>query len=264
MTIERECRREMPGYDGPRSDGGGSADGRRLGRSCTDDPRPLDVRIPPANRSHAREETPTAIATIDIERDPRPVTVAEPGRAADDELMRRVRSGDERAFRELFARYAPVAHGLAHRLVRQAQLAEEIVQEAFLSVWRTPERYDGSRGSVRSWLLGAVHNRAVDAVRREESQRRRADQAAGALDVVATDPADDLVLAIDRPREQRLVREALADLPAEQRDVISKMYFDGLSQTQIAERTGVPLGTVKSRTLLGMRRLRSSLGDLER
>jgi RNA polymerase sigma-70 factor, ECF subfamily len=182
----------------------------------------------------------------------------------DDELLRLMRSGDEAAFRELFARHAPVAHALAHRLVRQAHLAEEIVQEAFLAVWRSPERYERSKGSVRAWLMGAVHNRAVDVVRREQSQRRRADQAATTLQIVVDDPSDDLAAEIDRPREQQLVRQALDGLPEEQRDVIASMYFDGLTQTQIAERSGLPLGTVKSRSLLAMRRLRAALGDLER
>ena len=186
-----------------------------------------------------------------------------PTDADDDELVRRVRSGDGEAFGALFAKYANVANALAHRMVRQAQLAEEIVQETFLAVWRSPERYEPSRGSVRSWLMAAVHHRAVDVVRREESQRRRAGQAAGRLDVV-DDPVDELVVAIDRPHDQRVVRQALAELPEEQRDVLAKMYFDGLTQTQIAQRTGTPLGTVKSRTLLGMRRLRTILGESER
>jgi RNA polymerase sigma-70 factor (ECF subfamily) len=188
---------------------------------------------------------------------------AEPASASDDELMDRVRSGDEGAFRELFSRHAAVAHALAHRLVREAHLAEEIVQEAFLAIWRSPERFDRSKGSVRSWLMSTVHNRGVDAIRREESQRRRADQAA-VVRLVVDDPTDDVAIAIDRPREQELVRKALDELPDEQRDVIAGMYFEGLTQSQIAARTGLPLGTVKSRTLLGMRRLRAFLGDLER
>jgi RNA polymerase sigma-70 factor (ECF subfamily) len=182
----------------------------------------------------------------------------------DDELLFLVRSRDEGAFRELFARHAPVAHALAHRLVRQAHLAEEIVQETFLAVWRSPERYDRSKGSVRAWLMGAVHNRAVDLVRREQSQRRRADQVATTLRVVVDDPSEDLAAELDRPREQELVRKALEGLPEEQRVVIASMYFDGLTQTQIAERSGLPLGTVKSRSLLAMRRLRAILGNLER
>jgi RNA polymerase sigma-70 factor, ECF subfamily len=187
---------------------------------------------------------------------------AEPAGTPDEALLLRVGRGDERAFRELFARYASVAHALAFRLVRQAQVAEEIVQEAFLAVWRTPERYDPARGSVRSWLMGTVHHRAVDAVRREQAQRRRTDQAAALVPSVAEDPTDDVVSALDLPRERRLVRKALAGLPDEQRDVIQRMYFDGMSQSQIAERTGLPLGTVKSRALLAMRRLRTHLGEV--
>lgn len=191
-----------------------------------------------------------------------PMGSAEPAGTPDEALLLRVRAGDERAFRELFARYAPVAHALAFRLVRQAQVAEEIVQEAFLAVWRTPERFDPARGSVRSWLMGTVHHRAVDAVRREQAQRRRADQAAALVPRVAEDPTDDVLSALDLPRERRLVQKALARLPDEQRDVIKRMYFDGMSQSQIAERTGLPLGTVKSRTLLAMRRLRTHLGEV--
>ena len=187
---------------------------------------------------------------------------AETAGTADEALLLRVGAGDEGAFRELFARYTAVSHALAFRLVRQAQVAEEIVQEAFLAVWRTPERYDPARGSVRSWLMGTVHHRAVDAVRREQAQRRRTDQAAALAPRIAEDPIDDVVSALDLPRERRLVQKALAGLPDEQRDVIQRMYFDGMSQSQIAERTGLPLGTVKSRTLLAMRRLRSHLGEV--
>lgn len=188
----------------------------------------------------------------------------EPAGARDEDLLLRVGAGDDRAFRELFARYANVAHALAFRLVRQAQVSEEIVQEAFLSVWRSPERYDRTRGSVRAWLMGTVHHRAVDAVRREQAQRRRADQAAAMGQGVAEDLTDEVLSAIDLPRERHLVRRALAELPDEQRDVIQQMYFEGMSQSQIAERTGLPLGTVKSRTLLGMRRLRAHLGETTR
>jgi RNA polymerase sigma factor (sigma-70 family) len=190
------------------------------------------------------------------------VRSAEPAGAGDEDLLRRVGAGDDQAFRELFARHAALAHGLAFRLVRQAQVAEEIVQEAFLAVWRNPDRYDRTRGSVRSWLMGTVHHRAVDAVRREQAQRRRADRAASGLGSgIVEDPIDEVLAAIDLPRERRLVRKALGDLPEEQREVIQGMYFEGLSQSQIAERTGLPLGTVKSRTLLAMRRLRAHLWE---
>jgi RNA polymerase sigma-70 factor (ECF subfamily) len=184
--------------------------------------------------------------------------------ARDRDLLRRIERGDEDAFRTLFRRYAGTALALARRIVRQGFLAEEIVQEAFLSVWRRPGAYDEARGSVRAWLMGTVHHRAVDAVRREESQRRRAAEAVVELPDPGEDPGVAVVEAVGLPEERRAVRGALEDLPAEQRQVIELMYFQGLSQSKIAERLSLPLGTVKSRTLLGMRRLRASLAELER
>ena len=185
--------------------------------------------------------------------------------AQDQELVARLRAGDEEAFRALFDGYASTAKALALRIVRQTHLAEEIVQEVFLAVWRNPYGYDGARGSVRSWLMGMVHHRAVDAVRREEAHRRRADSlAAENRDETTVDHADDVVEAIGRPEERRVVRAALDELSPEQREVLELMYFDGLTQTQVADKTGLPLGTVKSRTLLGMRRMRTSLGGWER
>lgn len=184
--------------------------------------------------------------------------------ARDRDLVSRVGRGDEEAFRRLFDRYAPAANALALRVVRQAHLAEEIVQESFMSVWRNPEGYDRARGSVRAWLMGTVHHRAVDLVRREEAHRRRAEAAIADLGPGPADPADEVAEDLDRPGERLAVRAALEELPEEQREVIRRMYFDGLSQSQIAAATGLPLGTVKSRTLLAMRRLRSVLGRPER
>jgi RNA polymerase sigma factor (sigma-70 family) len=109
-----------------------------------------------------------------------------------------------------------------------------------------------------------VHHRAVDAVRREESQRRRAEDAQASDVLAVEDPADAVVAQLGLPEERRAVRAALGDLPFEQRQVIELMYFDGLSQSKVSERLGLPLGTVKSRTLLGMRRLRSALIEVER
>lgn len=184
--------------------------------------------------------------------------------SADLRLVMAIGAGDEEAFRGLFRRYAPAAAALARRVVRQQQLAEEIVQEAFMAIWRNPGAYDAERGSVRAWLMGMVHHRAVDAVRREEAHRRRADEAIGSMRDEVSDHAEEVVGEVGRPEERRQVRAALDDLPPEQRQVLSLMYFDGLTQTQIAEREGLPLGTVKSRTLLGMRRMRVALGDLQR
>lgn len=184
--------------------------------------------------------------------------------APDRELMARLSRGDEDAFRRLFQRYAPTAKALALRVTRRSHLAEEIVQEAFMAVWRDPDAYDDQRGSVKSWLMATVHHRAVDLVRREEAHRRRAEATIPEAAEEQADHADDVVQRLGLSEERRVVRAALADLPVEQRDVLEAMYFDGLSQSQIAERTGIPLGTVKSRTLLGMRRMRDALAEAER
>ena len=182
--------------------------------------------------------------------------------ARDRQLVRRIEGGDEEAFRSLFAAYGPSAMALAARVLRQAHLAEEIVQEAFLSLWMSPGLYDERRGSVKAWLMTMVHHRAVDAVRREEAQRRRADESVAGLREATDDPSEDVVEAVAAPAERAAIRAALDALPAEQREVLELMYFDGLSQTQVAERTGAPLGTVKSRALLGMRRMRGALERL--
>lgn len=195
--------------------------------------------------------------------DPRPaVGTLDLAEARDRDLVARVGRGDADAFRSLFDRYAPIANALALRVVRQTHLAEEIVQEAFMAVWRNPNGYDPSRGSVRAWLMGTVHHRAVDLVRREEAHRRRAEAAIPGAAEELEDHADEVAGAMDRPAERLAVRAALRGIPEEQRDVIRLMYFEGLTQSQIAEATGLPLGTVKSRALLGMRRLRTTLGGL--
>jgi RNA polymerase sigma-70 factor (ECF subfamily) len=192
------------------------------------------------------------------------VGISELGDAQDRDLVARIADGDEDAFRGLFTRYAPTAKALAVRVIRQSNLAEEIVQEALLAVWKNPEGYDPGRGSVKSWFLTMVHHRAVDAVRREESQRRRADEITLELGGAVEDHSQVVADAVDLPDLRRAVRSALRDLPDEQRKVLELMYFDGLSQSQVAERTGIALGTVKSRSLLGMRKMRATLEGLER
>ena len=187
----------------------------------------------------------------------------DPPEARDAELLRAVSAGEEEAFRSLFRRYGPNAMAVAQRIVRQRFLAEEIVQEVFLSVWREPQAYEERRGAFRSWLMAMVHHRAVDAVRREETQRRRAEELVGIESGWEEDPADRVAEEVDLPQERRAVRAAMNELPVEQREVVELMYFGGLSQSAIAERLSVPLGTVKSRTLLAMRKLRSALEEPE-
>jgi RNA polymerase sigma-70 factor (ECF subfamily) len=201
---------------------------------------------------------PVGVRTLDLR-----LAVAGNGELDDVVLLRRVRAGDEAAFRSLFRRYAALAKGLALRVVNQPFLAEEIVQEAFLALWRQPDAFREERGSFRSWLLSTVHHRAVDTVRREEAQRRRREEQE-ATGPVAEDFADSLAEADAVRRSGERVRAALEDLPDEQRRVLEMMYFEGKTQARVADELGLPLGTVKSRTLLGMRRLRSMLVEVER
>ena len=145
------------------------------------------------------------------------VAVRDMDDARDRELLRRVRDGDPtgEAFRTLFRRNAGVAKAVALRITRSDPLAEEAVQEAFLQLWRSPERYDQARSTVRRWLLTMVHGRAVDLVRREQAHRRRVEGAAASIEV-EPDHADEVATTIDRPGEQEAVRAALAVLPDEQ------------------------------------------------
>ena len=175
--------------------------------------------------------------------------------ARDRDLVRRVIAKDEEAFRSLFRRYAPMAKALALRVVRQSFVAEEIVQEAFLALWRNPGAFREDRGSFRAWMLSTVHHRAVDAVRREEAWRRRSrEQDPDAM--VTEDVGATVAEELDQAAMRREIRAALDQLPAEQRQVLEMMYFEAKTQSMIAEELDLPLGTVKSRTLLGMRRLR--------
>jgi len=181
--------------------------------------------------------------------------------ARDRDLVRHVIQGDEEAFRDLFRRYGPMAKSLAARVVRQNFMAEEIVQEAFLSLWRSPDAYREERGTVRSWLLSTVHHRAVDLVRREEAHRRRSQ--GGESESLQEDVGEQVVEDTDLAESRVRVRAALEEIPAEQRQVLELMYFEGKTQSVIAEELALPLGTVKSRTLLGMRRLRTLLVNVE-
>ena len=173
--------------------------------------------------------------------------------------MALVYEGDTRAFEVIFDRHAAVAFSLAYRMCGRRPLAEEIVQEAFMSLWRSTARYDRTRGSVRSWVLRVVHNRAIDAFRRElpsASHDVPDDRMSEVLP--ARERTDE---EVERRTEARLVRTALQDLPRDQRQVIELAYFGGFSHAQIAAALGLPAGTVKGRMRLGLSKLRIALGE---
>ena len=171
----------------------------------------------------------------------------------DEQLLTEIARGDERALAELYDRFGRVAYGLALRVLRDRALAEDAVQDAFLAAWRTAAAFDPRRGKAQTWLLTLVHRRAVDLVRREE--RRRADQLDDAP--VSAGPSTEETAAV---REQRrAVQAALARLPPDQRHALELSYYGGLTQAELAERLGIPLGTVKSRVFAGLAALRELL-----
>jgi RNA polymerase sigma-70 factor (ECF subfamily) len=181
------------------------------------------------------------------------------GGVADEDLMGLVREGDARAFEVIFDRHGGAAFSLAYRMCGRRAMAEDVVQEAFLSLWRSGARYERARGSVRSWVLGVVHNRAIDALRRGIVREGRDVRDEGLAERLAAPERTDVEVA--RREEARAVRSALGELPVDQRRVIELAYFGGFTHSQIAEMLGLPVGTVKGRMRLGLTKMRMSLGD---
>ncbi len=178
---------------------------------------------------------------------------------ADEELMVLVGKGDAAAFEVIFDRHGSAAFSLAYRMCGQRPLAEEIVQESFLALWRSGDRYAEGRGSVRTWVLGVVRNRAIDTFRSQAAKQARDVSDEGLAERLAASEHTELDLI--RNEDGRQVRGALAELPAEQRQVIDLAYFGGFTHTEIAALLQLPPGTVKGRMRLGLSKLRLSLGD---
>jgi RNA polymerase sigma factor (sigma-70 family) len=194
----------------------------------------------------------------DVRLDP----VAVPGSSAapsDEELLAGLAAGRLEALDVLYERYKSMAYGIARRITADDALAEDVVQDAFLGAWRSAERYVAGRGSVRTWLLSIVHHRAIDAVRRRRPASELPEEADGGL-TPAPLTLPDVWGEVSGRLDQAHVHAALATLPGAQREALELAYFGGLSQTEIAERTGVPLGTVKSRVRLALVAMRRELG----
>ena len=175
----------------------------------------------------------------------------------DRELVHRLGAGDDTALEELYARYGGRCFALARRILNDPQLAEDVVQQVFLALWQG-SGYDPSRGAVSTWLLSVTHHKSVDSVRRESNRRGRLASEQVLLETAAAGhgPEDEAWAALRAER----TRDGLRGLPAEQREVLLLAYYGGYTQREIAEMTGLPLGTVKSRTLAAMRKLRDVLG----
>ena len=176
---------------------------------------------------------------------------------ADEEVMQLVQRGDPQAFELLYDRHGGAAYSLAYRIVGKQAAAEDVVQEALLSIWRSRRRYDPTRGSVRTWILGIVRNRAIDGLRRSSVHERRRET----LDVVEErfEASERTDVEVARREEARSVRGALETLPTEQRQTIELAYFGGFTQNQIAELMDEPVGTVKGRMRLGLDKMRREL-----
>jgi RNA polymerase sigma-70 factor (ECF subfamily) len=174
----------------------------------------------------------------------------------DGALIARVADGDLRAFETLYDRYRAQAFGLAVRLTGRRGTAEEVTQDAFLSLWRKASHYDPRRGSVGPWLLTFVRHRAIDSLRSGARRERTVELDSAAERLEAPDRTDDVVEGREESRDaRRLVKE----LPADQRQVIELAYFGGMTQGEIAAKVGIPLGTVKGRSRLALEKLRRSV-----
>jgi RNA polymerase sigma-70 factor (ECF subfamily) len=176
---------------------------------------------------------------------------------ADEELMHEIRRGDDRAFEALYDRHASAAYSLAYRMTGKPGVAQDVVQESFLSLWRSHMRYDQTRGSVRTWLLGIVRNRAIDVLRRNSPHdSRRASDEGIEERFEAAQRTDVEVVRRDEARE---VQAALQTLPPEQSHVIELAYFGGFTHTEIATMLDAPVGTIKGRMRLGLEKLHAQL-----
>jgi len=182
---------------------------------------------------------------------------ARSSRAGDDlALLRRIAAREQEALGELYDRYGALLLGLATRVLGRPGEAEEVVQETFIQVWNKARSYDPTRSSVSTWLILLGRSRAIDRLRRRKAAERAGEalRAESPTHASSSGPAGVLF----RERRER-VRDELARLPAEQREVLELAFYEGLTQSEIAERTGIALGTVKTRTLLAMKKLRAAL-----
>jgi RNA polymerase sigma factor (sigma-70 family) len=187
-----------------------------------------------------------------------PVVARELAHLSDEALVALIARGDDGALAALYDRFGRVAYGLALRIVRDRGLAEDAVQEAFMTVWRNADRFMPERAKASTWVLTFVHRRAVDLVRREE---RRRTEPLPETPLAGSAPSTDEEAWLRLRRER--VQQALRSLPDQQREAIELAYFGGFTQSELAERLGEPLGTIKSRMFTGLARLRELLAENE-
>ena len=178
---------------------------------------------------------------------------------ADEDLMHLVQRSDPRAFEVIYERHSGAAFSLAYRMVGRGNVADDVVQEAFLSIWRSGARYERTRGSVRTWVLGIVHHRAIDQLRRSSVHDKRRASDEGLEERLESGERTDNEVA--RREEAASIRSAMDTLPADQSHVIELAYFGGFTHTEISDMLDAPVGTVKGRMRLGLKKMRERLGE---
>jgi RNA polymerase sigma-70 factor (ECF subfamily) len=165
-------------------------------------------------------------------------------------LVSAIRSGDEQAMGQLYERYSPIVYSVALRVLGDAGAAEDVLQEVFMQLWRSPDAFDATRGSMPGWLAVVTRNRAIDSLRKRRPETDVSD--------VVISIAPDLAGGIESSRAVEKIRGALAGMPPQQRSALEMAFFEGLTHTEIAEKTGEPLGTIKTRLRAGLLTLRKT------
>jgi RNA polymerase sigma-70 factor (ECF subfamily) len=196
--------------------------------------------------------------TANVETEPNPALAS----ATDIDLIERVSGGDAKALEVLYDRYSRVVYSFALRIVGDPQLAEELLQEVFFRAWQQGKAFKAARGSFITWLLSITHNMAIDEVRKRRRRPQRADnEEPEAVLAAVADEGQDVEEEVWLLSLRSTIADALRELPRAQREAIELAYFQGLTQREIAERLGEPLGTIKTRMRLGIQKLREQLGD---
>jgi RNA polymerase sigma-70 factor (ECF subfamily) len=170
---------------------------------------------------------------------------------SDQSLVTAIRSGDEGAMAALYDRYSPIVYSVALRVLQDTAAAEDVLQEVFMQLWRKPEAFDASRGNLAAWLAVIARHRAIDALRRRRPEND--------IENVVVSVEPDLASDADRSRAMAKVRDALGAMAAPQRSALEMAYFEGLTHSEIADKTGEPLGTIKTRIRTGLLSLRKAL-----
>lgn len=226
--------------------------------------RPIDESIRARAKKQGSDETPAPYSQRMLAMRPvEPLRVVEPappgGGIADDGLVARLFDEDSTAFELLYERHSARVLAVGLRILRDRDLAEEVMQDVFWQLWQRPEIYDPTRGRLIALLCRIARNRALDRIRAERSQTDRVQAAKTELDVHPPSERDSPLAILDNTRQGDRVRAALEDLEEPLREILVLGYFEGLTQSEIADRLGVPLGTVKTRTRRALERIRRAL-----